>query len=98
MAARRMAAQATRPAQREETAVLRFDGQLREASFLEFAQHRAGRLSLGLAVLALSPGSARLAVSGPPDLVDAFEMALSLGPGDCLVLEVVRETNEQGRQ
>lgn len=78
-------------------AVMRFDGRLCAASFAEFAQHRAARLSLDLAVLDLGPQGARFAVSGPPDLVDAFEMALSLGPGDCLVLEVARETNEQGR-
>jgi len=76
----------------EETAILRFDGCLRERSFLEFAQHRAGRLSVGLRVLDLGPRAARMAVSGPPELVDAFEMALGLGPGDCLVREVTRES------
>jgi len=76
-----------------ETAIYRFDGKLCD-SFAEFARHRAARLDLGLRVLGLDAQSARFQVSGPPDLLDAFEMALSLGPGDCLVLEVTRETNE----
>jgi hypothetical protein len=29
-------------------------------------------------------------VSGQPDLVDAFEMAMSLGPEDCIVHDVIR--------
>jgi hypothetical protein len=33
-------------------------------------------------------------VSGAAELVDAFEMACSLGPYDCLVLEVARHDCE----
>ena len=39
----------------------------------------------------------RLAVSGPVDLTDAFEMALSLGPADSLILEVRRNSNDGPR-
>lgn len=77
----------------DETVILGFTGRIGMASFEEFARHRAARLALGLTVLGLAPDAARFAVSGPPDLIDAFEMALSLGPSDCLVLEVTRATN-----
>jgi hypothetical protein len=75
--------------------ILRFEGQL-GLGFAEFARHRAARLALGMDVLGLNAGTARVAVWGQPDLVDAFEMAMSLGPGDCLVARVTRETNDQG--
>ncbi|MBT9385175.1 hypothetical protein KM176_14990 [Pseudooceanicola sp. CBS1P-1] len=73
-----------------QTATFTFLGTLPEASFIEFAQHRAGRLSLGLRVVAQNSTTATLCVSGPVDLVEAFEMAMSLGPADCLVREVIR--------
>ncbi len=34
--------------------------------------------------------SATLAVKGQEDLVDAFEMACSLGPYDCIILDIER--------
>lgn len=76
----------------DQAAIIRFEGRL-GGSFAEFARHRALRLALRLRILTLDAALARIEVAGPPDLVDAFEMALSLGPGDCLVLEVTRETN-----
>jgi len=33
---------------------------------------------------------ARAVLHGPPDLLDAFEMACALGPLDCIVLHVMR--------
>ncbi|WP_210527655.1 hypothetical protein [Rubellimicrobium arenae] len=77
----------------DKVEVFEFRGQLPVGSFAEFARHRAGRLSLGLETLSQSESEARFRVSGPEDLVDAFEMALSLGPSDCLVLDVVRMGN-----
>jgi hypothetical protein len=71
-------------------AVIEFRGEIVPASFAEFAAHRALRLSLGLATLALGSGRAAFRVTGPAELIDAFEMALSLGPRDCLVRDVIR--------
>lgn len=78
--------------------LMRFEGRLQAASFAEFAAHRARRLSLAHAILAQDGRRALIAVSGPPALVDAFEMALSLGPQDCIVEEVTRlpGTGEEG--
>ncbi|MBC7735937.1 MAG: hypothetical protein H7245_01645 [Candidatus Saccharibacteria bacterium] len=67
-----------------------------QASFAEFARHRAARLSLHLDWLDQTDRLARLRVIGQADLVDAFEMALSLGPQDCLVLDVTRLDNATG--
>jgi acylphosphatase len=67
-----------------------FTGRLRTASFIEFARHRAARLGLCIEVAQVSEVAIAVNVSGPAELVDAFEMACSLGPYDCLVLEVAR--------
>ncbi|SEK26026.1 hypothetical protein [Xaviernesmea oryzae] len=69
-----------------------FHGKLRCESFQAFARHRARRLDIALSLGACDVNSAIMAVEGQPDLVDAFEMALSLGPQDCLVTDVHRET------
>ena len=67
-----------------------FTGRLRSDSFIEFARHRAARLGLWIDVAQISELAITVNVSGPTELVDAFEMACSLGPYDCLVLEVAR--------
>ncbi|WP_246225937.1 hypothetical protein [Chelativorans xinjiangense] len=67
-----------------------FEGRLQAEAFIEFAQHRADRLDLELAIDAASDDAVSLVVSGQPDLVDAFEMACSLGPYECIVLDVLR--------
>jgi hypothetical protein len=76
-----------------QTVTLRFEGVLPVASFAEFAAHRAARLSLAHAVLAQDSGMAVIRLTGPMVLIDAFEMALSLGPADCLVRAVHRQDN-----
>ncbi|MBU2935571.1 MULTISPECIES: hypothetical protein [Pacificibacter] len=68
-----------------------FKGDLLAASFLEFAEHRARRLSLQLVTQDQSDTCAKMIVTGQPDLVDAFEMAMSLGPQDCVVHDVWRD-------
>jgi hypothetical protein len=73
-----------------EGACFVFKGRLRTESFVEFARHRAARLGLGFEVGHVSVDAVALKVSGPAELVDAFEMACSLGPYDCLVLDVAR--------
>lgn len=67
-----------------------FTGRFEPASFAEFARHRAARLSLDAGAPDIRPDRVRITVSGQHDLVDAFEMACSLGPLDCLVDDVVR--------
>ncbi len=79
-----------------ETVTFRFTGDLPQASFAAFASHRAARLSLQLDWLDQTDRMARLRIVGQPDLVDAFEMALSLGPQDCLVRDVTRLDNATG--
>lgn len=73
-----------------DTTTLRFEGDLPEASFAEFARHRAARLSIAHRLVAQDARSATIRLSGPPALLDAFEMALSLGPADCIVRDVRR--------
>jgi acylphosphatase len=72
-----------------------FVGSLHAASFLEFAQHRARRLSLDLVTEGRSDGHAQMLVTGQADLVDAFEMAMSLGPQDCVIRDVWRNDIRQ---
>ncbi|WP_219619762.1 hypothetical protein [Neptunicoccus cionae] len=73
-----------------EQVTFSFRGTLPAQSFLEFAQHRAKRLSLQLETQFQNNTEARMRVTGQTDLVDAFEMALSLGPPDCVVRDVQR--------
>jgi hypothetical protein len=70
-----------------------FSGHLNPASYAEFARRRAARLDLALELGEFRKDEARLSVSGHPDLVDMFEMAMSLGPFDCLVLDIARDEN-----
>jgi hypothetical protein len=72
-----------------------FSGRLEPQGFIAFAEHRAARLSLGLKIAACDRERCRLTLSGPQALIDAFEMAVSLGPYDSIVLDVTRfQTDE----
>ena len=72
-----------------------FSGRLEPAGFIAFAEHRAARLSLGLTIAACDRERCRLTLSGLEALIDAFEMAVSLGPYDSIVLDVTRfQTDE----
>ncbi len=75
-----------------EKARLVFTGHLHPDAFVEFARHRARRLDIVLQIASADDEAVNVTVEGPVDLVDAFEMACSLGPYDCLVLDVVRTT------
>lgn len=77
-------------ATRSERARFVFTGRFRTDSFVEFARHRAARLGLWIDVAEMSDEAMTVNVSGAAELVDAFEMACSLGPYDCLVLDVAR--------
>jgi hypothetical protein len=67
-----------------------FRGRFNVLSFKAFAIHRAARLGLALRLEACSEAVCTMTVSGQGALVDAFEMAMSLGPLDCTVLSVER--------
>jgi hypothetical protein len=67
-----------------------FSGRLNPTSFADFARHRAARLDLALELGECRDAEAELSVTGHPDLIDMFEMAMSLGPYDCLILDVAR--------
>jgi hypothetical protein len=74
----------------QEHARFVFKGTFRAQSFVEFARHRADRLGLELQLGQADAESVAVNVSGVAELVDAFEMACSLGPFDCFVFDVVR--------
>lgn len=71
-------------------ATLVFTGRFVPSSFDEFMRHRAARLSIEAWPRRLEGGRIEVEVAGQADLVDMFEMACSLGPIDCLVLDVER--------
>jgi hypothetical protein len=67
-----------------------FTGAMSPASFEQFARHRAARLSLAIAIGASEERFFDVTVSGDEALVDMFEMACSLGPYDCIIMDVAR--------
>ncbi|MET0358774.1 MAG: hypothetical protein ABW055_05000 [Pararhizobium sp.] len=75
---------------RRAAARFTFRGRMVCGSFTEFALHRARRLDIEIDVGACDAEAATFRVRGQDDLVDAFEMACSLGPEDCIVLDVER--------
>jgi len=79
-----------------DTVRMSFKGHFVQPSFLDFLDRRAARLDLDVAVTSSGVDSVAVAVSGQRDLIDAFEMACSLGPIDCLVLDVERSQIESG--
>ena len=66
---------------------LSFEGRFVVSSFAEFIERRAVRLDVDAVVRKASERLFSIDVTGQPDLIDAFEMACSLGPLDCLVLD-----------
>ncbi len=71
-------------------AVIVFTGQFEPDAFAAFVHHRAARLDVTASVLDSGPDRMRVAVSGAPEMVEAFEMACSLGPLSCRVRDVTR--------
>jgi hypothetical protein len=67
-----------------------FTGDIVCSSFIEFADHRARRLDLGLEMGACSKSSVAMTVTGQEVLLDMFEMACSLGPYNCIVRQIER--------
>jgi acylphosphatase len=64
-----------------------FHGRFKTESFLEFVRHRAERLALRANIGTVTPNRIEISVAGDEELLDAFELACSLGPIDCLVLD-----------
>jgi hypothetical protein len=71
-----------------------FYGRFDPTSFVAFMCARAKRLALDLVIEAVGPRCCRVVVHGQPGLIDAFEMACSLGPLDCLVQGVERAVSD----
>jgi len=80
-----------------QVATLVFHGRFRIDSFLEFVQHRAERLALRAGIGTVTSDRIEVSVAGDEELVDAFELACSLGPIDCLVLDHRRIRNIESR-
>ena len=74
-------------------ATLIFIGRFRPESFLEFVHHRAERLALSTRLETVRRDRIEVFVTGEEDLIDAFEIACTLGPIDCLVLDHERVAN-----
>ncbi|MCF1709350.1 acylphosphatase [Tabrizicola sp. J26] len=66
-------------------------GDLGAPSFLPWIARHAGRLGIIGRVTAASADEVSLLVEGPPDLVDAMELGVSLGPIDVWVESIKRE-------
>jgi acylphosphatase len=66
-------------------AIVVFRGRFRTESFLEFVRHRAERLALRAGIEMVAPDRIEVSIAGADELLDAFELACSLGPIDCLV-------------
>jgi acylphosphatase len=75
-----------------------FRGRFRTESFLEFVRHRAERLALRARIGTVTPHSIEVSVAGEEDLLDAFELACSLGPIDCLVIDYRRVRDDETRE
>jgi hypothetical protein len=67
-----------------------FIGRFQPGSFAEFIRHRASRLSVDADMRRAEPECFEVSVFGDENLVDAFEVACSLGPIDCLILHNFR--------
>lgn len=74
----------------DEWTRFRFAGRLDGREFRRFVVDRTDCLQLGCRDMAVGDCALECEVSGPPALVDAFELACLLGPDAALVLEAER--------
>lgn len=79
--------------QRHECTTLVFSGRIAPDSMADFVAHRGARLALDWTILSLDAAGLTVRVAGQADLVDAFEMACSLGTEDSLIRDVARLDN-----
>jgi acylphosphatase len=73
---------------------LRILGAVGAAGFPEWICHRARILDLNGCVMRRGPGEIEVLVSGDDTLIDAMEVACSLGPADVMVERIEREGAE----
>ena len=71
-------------------------GDVDKPGFPGWIDRHACRLGLESQLLQHAPDRIELAVSGPPDLVDAMELGCSLGPIEVWVERIDRESWQQG--
>jgi hypothetical protein len=72
-----------------------FVGRFEPGTFIEFVHHRAHRLALRAGIGGAARDRIEVSVSGEADLIDAFELACSLGPIDCLVVDIFRSQRSE---
>jgi acylphosphatase len=79
-------------------AVERFtiEGDLSAESLLPWIARHMARLGLRGVTQRRADGRVEITLSGPPDLIDAMELGVSLGPIDVWVEAVVRRRLENG--
>lgn len=68
-------------------------GSFQADEFWEWIKHRARRLNLAISRTAADDTSFRIAAIGNPILLDAFEVACSLGPESALIDRIDVVTN-----
>lgn len=78
------------------SAVLVFEGRFRPESFLAFMDARARLLDLALRPRRSGPDQVEVVVAGEDAAIGMFEMACSLGPIDCLVLDIAERAEAGG--
>lgn len=66
-------------------------GQVDDPAFPPWIERHRARLGLDGGIAARAVGRIDLVVTGAPDLIDAFELACSLGPAQVLVERTERE-------
>jgi len=71
-------------------------GDLASDSFLPWIERHLRRLGLRGTPQRRSEGQVELILSGPPDLIDAMELGVSLGPIDVWVETIARRRLENG--
>ena len=76
-----------------ERATIVFSGSLDTERFIAFVEHRARRLDLAVRLGRIGAEAVSVTLEGEPDLIDAFEMACSLGPATCIVRDVERRAD-----
>ena len=66
-------------------------GRVDDPAFLPWIERHRARLGLSGGIATCQAGRIELVVSGAPDLIDALELACSLGPAEVLVERTERE-------
>jgi acylphosphatase len=76
------------------TTALTLKGQLGAESAIPWLLHRGRLLSLVGWIRRIDESTVTMVLWGPPELLDAMEVACSLGPGNVLIEECLREDHD----